>query len=266
MVKKINKLVCKEILDLRNKTYEDGLTLLTPTGDRPLAFSLCYRYITAQTVKLPIQWVIADDGLNHLDLSQYTFPSNIEVCHLKRGSIRDKAKSITGNVSSGLFQVKYNKVAIIEDDDYYRPDYLETLLFRLENVELVGEGNSRYYNIECNKFRINSNLEHASLFQTALRSSSLEHLWVSCLKRDSAFIDCRLWNKTSIRKRIFVDKITSIGIKGLPGRPGIGAGHRPSKFSHSFQKDKDWKTLKNWIGEEATKVYIDIANAMDRKD
>ena len=207
-------MVCKEILQLRDKAYKEGVTLITPTGDRHLAFSPCCRYIAAQTYQGPLQWVIADDGDTFLDTTNV--PKNIELVHLKRQGVRDKSKSITGNVSACLFQVKYDKILIIEDDDFYKPEYIETTLLRLQNADMVGEGNSRYYNIAFNKFRINRNLEHASLFQTALKADFLEYVWVSCLKRTSAFIDTRLWNKEGIpRKRVFADKLTSVGIKGL---------------------------------------------------
>lgn len=261
MVKHKNKLVCKEILLLRNKEYKEGVTLITPTGDRPLAFSICVRYIAAQTYTGPLQWIIADDGNTHLNITLAR--SDIELHHIKRNGVRDRAKSITGNVAATLFPVKYDKVLIIEDDDYYRPDYIETTINRLQDSDMIGEGNSRYYNIAHEKYRLNHNLEHASLFQTAFKANVLEYLWVSCLKRDSAFIDCRLWNKSSIKKkRIFVDKISSVGIKGLPGRAGIGSGHRPGKHSHAFQSDTNWKVLKDWIGTDEANVYIQIAKEL----
>lgn len=267
MVMKKSDLVCKEILQLRNKAYQEGVTLITPTGERHLAFSLCRRYIDAQSYTGPLQWVIADDGENHLDIDEKMLAREFELVHLKRDSVRDKTKSITGNVSSALFHIKYDKVLIIEDDDFYFPNYIETAIQRLSNCTLVGEGSSRYYNIQFNKYRINHNLEHASLFQTALRSSELEFLWVSCLKRTSAFIDTRLWNKEGITsKKIFVDKLTSVGIKGLPGRSGIGAGHRPGKHSHFFQKDPNWKVLKNWIGKENAEVYIELASTLQQQN
>ena len=249
-------------MQLRNKEYKEGVTLITPTGDRQLAMGICMQYIASQDYQGSIQWVVADDGEIHLDLPLSL--QHIPIVHIKRKSVRDKSKSITSNVQACLFEVIYDKILIIEDDDYYRPDYISTVLSRLQTSDLIGEGNSRYYNIACEKYRINHNLNHASLFQTALRSTCLEHLWISCLRKQSAFIDCRLWNKTSIKnKKIFVDKISSIGIKGLPGRPGIGSGHRPGKFSHSFHKDVDWKILKQWIGNNAAEIYINLRKEME---
>ena len=40
---------------------KDTITLITPTGDRPLAFALCQNWMRKQTV-LPFQWVVVDDG------------------------------------------------------------------------------------------------------------------------------------------------------------------------------------------------------------
>lgn len=257
-----NQKVAKEILQLREKEYKPGVTLITPTGERKLALSICQRYIDRQTYSGLLQWVIADDGTESSQDALHPTSGKYELSYLRRSSVRDKTKSITGNVSACLFAVNYDHVLIIEDDDWYRPTYIEETLQRLQNCQLAGEGYSKYYNIPHQKFRVNHNLEHASLFQTALKATALEYLWVSCLKRDSAFIDTRLWNKSGLPKKIFCDKTTSIGIKGLPGRNGIGAGHRPSKYSRSFQSDREWKVLREWIGKEDAEVYIEIQRQM----
>lgn len=46
-----------------NKTRlkQEGITIITPTGDRHEMFSLCAKWVSKQTVQ-PNQWIIVDDG------------------------------------------------------------------------------------------------------------------------------------------------------------------------------------------------------------
>ena len=238
-----------EIQKLLEKNYESGITLITPTGDRNVCWSKCNFYITNQTYKGSLQWIIADDGNEKLDLSNL----KIDYTHTTANYPGNKAKSINHNICRALQYVKYDKIAIIEDDDIYHPKYLERLLERLDHYDLIGEGNSRYYNIN-GYYRINHNTKHASLFQTGLKTiPCIEHLYVSTLREQSAFIDSRLWNK-KVKKFVFCDDVTAIGMKGLPGRKGIGIGHRPSS---AFNKDKDFKVLKQWL-KNYPEDYIDF--------
>ena len=47
----------------------NGITIITPTGDRPLASGLLRDYwMKNQTIK-PDQWIIVDDGINTFDTS-----------------------------------------------------------------------------------------------------------------------------------------------------------------------------------------------------
>jgi hypothetical protein len=39
-------------------------------------------------------------------------------------------------------------------------------------------------------------------------------------------------------------------MKGLPGRAGIGIGHRPENNSYMWVKDTDLGVLRQWIGED----------------
>lgn len=231
----------KEITKLLDKQYESGLTIITPTGDRQFCLSRCNFYLFNQTYNGPIQWIIVDDGKNP-SLDSMAVPINH--LHIKQEYPGNKAKSINHNIRAALPHIQYDKIAIIEDDDCYRPDYLERLLERLEHYDLAGEGSTKYYNIKHCKYRQNNNTKHASLFQTGMKTlPCIEQLYVSTLREQSAFIDSRLWNK-KLKKFIFCDDTTAIGIKGMEGRLGIGIGHRPT---HSFHTDSGFKQLVKWM-------------------
>jgi len=230
---------------LIDKEYKPGLTLITPTRNRNEIFKRCEFYIKQQTVKFN-QWIIADDS------EEYLIPTMNQV-HIKNKYPGHKAESINHNVRSCLKYVEYDRIAIIEDDDCYKPNYLEHLLERLESYDLAGEGCSFYYHIKNCRYKQNNNTKHSSLYQTGLRTiPAIEHLYVSTLRKQSAFLDSRLWNK-KLKKFVFCDGITAIGIKGHV-KNGIGMGHR---LNSSFHIDKDFKVLKQKM-KSFPSEYVDF--------
>ena len=230
---------------LINKKYEKGITLITPSGERHEAIKqTCYYIERFNDPNLPIQWILSDDSSEHYTID---CPNNIRnFIHQKRKYPGDKSNSFRCNLITALPHILYNKIVIIEDDDWYHPDYLKYYSSRLDNYQLVGEGPAHYYNVKSRTYRVLGNNKRASFCQTALRTEIINKLLVSCY-RDSAFVDARLWDK-SCRKFIFQDdKPHCIGIKGMPGRTGIGIGHR----MNNGKKDPDLKILKKWIGSDA---------------
>lgn len=241
----------KEILKLLDKEYKEGITIITPTGDRQFCYNRCNYYIHNQTYNGDLQWIVVDDGKEKI-----TVIADYKYCchHILLEYPGSKSKSINKNIRAALEHVKYNRIAIIEDDDCYRPDYLERLMERLDNFDLAGEGSTKYYNIKTCQYKQNNNTIHASLFQTGLKTiPAIEHLYVSTLREQSSFIDSRLWNK-KLRKFVFCDDTTGLGIKGMVGRPGIGIGHRPTS---SFKTDAAFKQLTQWM-KKFPSEYLDF--------
>lgn len=236
---------------LKGKKYESGITIITPSGERHEAIQRTKYYIERQTFNGPIQWIICDDSKEHYNINA---PSNVlKFTHKKREYPGNKSDSFRGNVICALPLILFDRVIIFEDDDWYHPDYLVVYKNRLLNYELVGEGPARYYNIQRRSYRILGNTKRASFCQTALRASIVDKLFVAC-QRDSAFVDARLWDKNCHKFVFRDDKPHCIGIKGMPGRMGIGMGHR----CKSFTTDKEFKILERWIGKEDTDYYREI--------
>ncbi len=226
--------------------YKDGITIITPTGSRQTAMTRCEYYMSRQTVQ-PDQWVISDDGLETM---KYTLGQEIYT----RPFSLNKAKSFTGNVINCISHIKYNKILIFEDDDFYHPTYIERMVQRLQNFDLVGQPLAIYYNVAKQKWRQNQNEDRASFCETAFRSILIPSLEKACQLRSSAFIDARLW-KLQIRKALFSDERLCIGIKGMPGRKGVGIGHRPGP---TYRYDPKWHKLIDLIGMEDAKYYMNL--------
>lgn len=230
------------------------LTILTPTGGRPDAFALCERYMARQTFT-DWKWVVVDDCR----------PETI--CTMGQTVIRPDKPWLPGGVSTQnrnllltLEQVNTEFVAVIEDDDWYGPKHLETLCGYLEKVAVVGELPSRYYNVKHRLFRIMPPGGHASLCQTGFRTEMLPRMKVVCGLNDNT--DVLLWHQVRsmgvLSGLYFGDQV--VGIKGMPGRPGVGIGHYPKIRPSHWTEDSGMETLKEWTGEDA-ELYKDYYGA-----
>ena len=141
----------------------------------------------------------------------------------------------------------------IEDDDWYAPEYMKHQYEQLKTADLVGEVPSRYYHVPSRQYRVMSHSQHASLCQTTVRSSVLPLLKEIC-NESSEFIDIRLWGRFDGIKTIGSEPYC-VGMKGLPGRPGIGIGHNPSRNRNDWMADQDLTVLRSWIGNDVSLYY-----------
>lgn len=221
------------------------LTLLTATGARPAAWALCERWMARQDYAGPVRWIIVDDGA---EPQPVTFQREGWQLVLIRPSPHWSAGQNTQarNLLKGLAAVDTaDRLVIIEDDDWYSPDWLSTVAQELEHAELVGERLARYYNVQQRRGRQLSNTGHASLCSTAMRGSALQAFAAACRSRPQ-FIDLELWRGATSRH--LFDGHRVVGIKGLPGRGGIGMGHAPD---FRGQPDPSGELLEMWVGPDA---------------
>lgn len=221
------------------------LTLLTATGCRPEAWALCERWMAAQTYTGPVRWVIVDDGAEKQLVTFSREGWSLQIVwpdHVWQPGMNTQAL----NLLAGLDWVgPDDKVVIVEDDDHYAPDWLAHVDKQLDGFELVGEMRARYYNTAQMRGRQLQNEKHASLCATALQGAAIDQLRQLCLP-DVTFIDMHLWRGTAIKKLFTGNRV--VGIKGLPGRGGIGMGHKPD---FRGTPDPSGELLRSWIGQDA---------------
>lgn len=221
------------------------LQLLTATGARPEAFAMCERWMAAQTYAGPVTWIIVDDGPEPTPITKS--PKGwLQVVVRPAPFWQPGQNTQARNMLKGLDAVDAkHPLVVIEDDDHYSADWLETCVRELARAELVGECRARYYNIALRRGRQLSNVKHASLCSTAMRGSAIETFRNAC-KRAPKFIDLDLWKRHRSRQLFTGGRV--VGIKGLPGRGGIGMGHRDD-FTGEF--DPDGALLRQWVGDDA---------------
>ena len=226
------------------------ITVITPTGDRPEAFDLLRKWMGNQIIR-PDQWIVVDDGKVPLQ-----FTESFE--YLRRDPrIDDPEFTLSLNLQKSIPDIKGDKILIMEDDEYYAPQYIEEMSHRLDDHEVVGINNGRYYHLPSGGYIQRRWMAQASLAQTGFRRSFLTD-FVKCIDGDT-YIDTRIWRKA--KGHLFDDENNKLylGMKGLPGRMGIGYGHRD--FSRFHQDSPDHKVLRQWCTD--ADIYLELKGTIN---
>ena len=265
-------------LDVRAEHFD--VDVLTPTRDRPDAFSLCVLWMMRQTFTGRVQWIIIDDGdvpVNHVLLNM--LPSNWTITYVRR-SPSTLACTLHDNLLAALPHIWSDKIVFAEDDEHYSRNYLQKMCEMLADKDLVGEKNAHYYNVACRRWWMPDNQKHSSLCRTGLRKEVLPLLETVCRESKEAgdvFIDMRLWKRATdsalapmafegggpMRTLLVPWSGLSVGIKGMPGRSGLGRSHARDAFPHG---DPQLKKLREWIGTDAYRYagFYDIKKPVNR--
>lgn len=227
------------------------LTLLTPTADQPTGIALCERYMRSQTAWDRVaEWIVVDDGREPAALT-------LGQSHIRRTREPgcSPAQSLGRNLLQAIPRLRTEFVAVIEHDDLYHPFHLEILLGHLEHpsVFIAGDDLQRYYHVGRRQWREFDNWGGA-LCQTGFRRSAagdLRRAAEECVRQDWRGIDAKFWSfvPKAARKTYRAEQV--VGIKGLPGAPGIGIGHRPEESGYEWNGDPDGAKLREWAGEAA---------------
>ncbi|MFH2047793.1 MAG: hypothetical protein ABIK92_21920 [Pseudomonadota bacterium] len=255
------------------------ITFITPTGDRPIALKLCAEFVTSQITDEKIQWIIADDSIKknsesysqQLDIIKTCQEGNVDLLHITRQPKPEEMKpgngamSLAQNLIEAIPHVEGDRVLIFEDDDWYSPHRTAIHLKWLETCDIVGPIWQPYYNIEQMSAKVFKS-RGSSLCSTSFRPHLLPLLkdtCESCYRRNLKGIDAGFWSlaQRSGKYRSFIsesDIYYCVGIKRLPGRTGIGVGHK----GHNFEPDLNAKRLRQWVGETWANRYLEIRNAV----
>ncbi len=239
------------------------LSIITCTGDRQLAFDLCARYVFRQEGLERVQWVVVDDGDCHVETLKSVVDApdwlRVDVVRLQPG--KDAAKSFRCNMMVALNKAEAERIIFMEDDEWYARGYALSMFKRLAKLELAGEGNAVYYNVRARLYRRWGNSRHASMCQTGIKGRARKQLMKLLRGKGTVMVDRILWGK-KIKKRVFPSTGQCVSMKGMPGRSGIGVGHRPRK--QQYNRDPDGTFLKRIVGADA-KVYLELHNPKKAK-
>lgn len=230
------------------------IDIVTVTGHRQEAFNLCEMWYEKQTYpKDKINWIVVNDDNGKTKCTKNQTKINSPLLW-KKGYNTQRINWMYA--FAPLIESKAEYVFCWEDDDYYSSTYLEEYVYLLQKFDLVGEGNAKYYYIPMHVYKEIHNYEHTSLAALAF-SKKILPLFEKALHSGEPFFDLKFWQyakEESVNSLIFANKNLSVGIKGIPGRPGIGLGHRPD----GWESDPFGKKLMEWIPTdwESYKQYI----------
>lgn len=213
-----------------------SLTCITPTGGRPEALALCDRYMQDQ-INQDFRWIVLDD----CDPASPK-PERADLV-MRPGWRWDGSEHTLSRSLVSLLDAAPGAVVVIEDDDVYRPGYTEFMALALEKHDLVGLKNPVYYNVVNRTWQEMPSEHRASLCATGVKGEAKRVLrWIAEKRRWP--IDEHLWRMC---KGHLIDLNLVVGIKGLPGRPGIGMGHRMEG-----KPDPEANLLRGLIGDCAS--------------
>ncbi|MGH8035368.1 MAG: hypothetical protein ACREO9_09095, partial [Lysobacterales bacterium] len=152
-------------------------------------------------------------------------------------------------MTAGLQRVPDDALLLVmEDDDIYLPGHVENIVTALESAELVGERVARYYNVATRRYRVMHAGQHAAMASVGVGGAGLKALRRVCRDHKSA-LDVHLWRSFIWPKKL-LDTANVIGIKGMPGRVGLGVGHRKT-----FGTPDVTGVLAEWVGPERAALY-----------
>jgi hypothetical protein len=232
------------------------IALITPTGGRISQLNICAGLMRNQTYTGEVVWIIIDDCIpKTCDIIPDDFRKGWIIIKLHPNPPWREGLNTQGrNLSVGINKIYENypdieAIFMIEDDDYYRPEYIVSMMERLRGFMVAGETNTIYYNVFFRRYVANGNYKHASLFQVAFTQDAIPIFRKCYMDRfiDSLFFQLLAGNGVNL----FSANNLAIGIKGIGGRPGIGAGHRRQT---NMRPDTDMAYLTSQIGTDA-KIY-----------
>lgn len=243
------------------------ISVVTCTGSRPEALFLCGQYLAKQTIakKIPIQWIVVDDedGAENDDPVAIS-GTQISIEYYKGPRIWSQGVNTHRfNMEMALSKVKGQVIINFEDDDHYAPTYIETMLSILQYADIVGESNVKYFNLQVPGYKEMRNYTHSSLCSTAVTRKAVP-LLAEAVNSGDLYFDIVLWKKAheaKIPMALYSNLNLVVGIKGMPGRPNIGAGANKK----DYLVDQKLVKLQEWIGEDAADNYLPFARKLNER-
>lgn len=268
------------------------LSVITPVRNRPKGFALCRRWMKSQRRRAD-EWIVVDDGeipcasdrvLDEIRKEQPGFK------YVRREYVPD-ISSYPENIAEGARHVTGERFAIIEDDDWRGPGYLEELENHLgrskAGVAFMWEYNvyhlpQGYFarhataiqgprdphdgqDVDPGAFRA----KRANLHIMADTEPYLDYLvkstersilktWSGGTKRS---VDVMTWFWVRVQEEghlvrlVFFNK-QLLGIKGLPGDGITGVHHDANRLDPRPGIDSDRSTLVSFVGREDAEAFL----------
>lgn len=239
------------------------ITLVTTTRERPECFALLERWIARQTRK-PDQWLVINDSSTP---ERYSYNQGQQVI-TRTPDTASSLPSICQNWRAAIPHITGDYIVCAEDDDYYSPNYIETMAEGLDQGDLAGLTRSIYYQLLQRRWLPVGNTRNAPLAATGFRRSLLPFLSEVITTYRTVWIDSHLYGNppgaVMLCPQPHNGAYLHIGMKGMPGAAGLGAGHAEGacQFVGWLQDDAQLSKLVELVGADAAEVYRHVVGSL----
>jgi glycosyltransferase involved in cell wall biosynthesis len=213
--------------------------LIPDRNDRPEFLKNCLRMLKNQTVQPDIIEVVNDES-----------------------PFLPTEKDITWRYRTGYDRLRnrgIDCILFVENDDYYAPDYIETITSAWEadgRPELFGPNYTVYYNVNIRSYVKLTHLRRSTMASTLIKAD-LNFSWPV---DNEPYTDSHLWQRTKLVKRVFNPiKTIFVGIKHGMGL--VGGEFHTTKYDY-YEKhgntDADARVLSQLMDVESFKFYSSL--------
>lgn len=208
--------------------------LIPDRGDRPAFLENCLRMLERQTVPLADVHIMNEPATSDQPDITYRYRVGYDF----------------------LSKKKYDLIAFIENDDYYHPRYIETMIGEWKAIgqpDMIGTTYTIYYHIGLLKWVTLNHYSRSAAMNTLIRPGLPVH-WCA---DSEPYTDLHLWmNCPYIRKQLVTPGVMSLGIKHGVGLCG-GRSHVDRLDKYKFS-DPDMTWLKERVDAESFLFYKKI--------
>lgn len=198
--------------------------LIPDRGDRPEFLKNCLRMMENQTLQPSFVLVVG-----HKPTS--------DSC-----DITQRYKQGYEFLSKEKYENKFEVIALIENDDYYAPDYLETMYkgwIKANKPDIYGLNHTIYYHIKEKAFFTMHHQSRSSAMNTLIKPN-LDFFWC---RDDEPYTDIHLWH--TIENKFIEQNLKKEICIGMKHGVGLTGGGSHTSGLHRFtNKDHDHKFLK----------------------
>jgi len=222
-VKEATKKFQRMIDEAKKKQLRIGIVIPT-RGDRPQFIEQAKRLLAAQT-RQPDELLVVD--------------------YKPKSESKDLAERHKHGLTE-LFARGCHIVFLWEDDDWYHPQYIETMLKKWEELErpvLLGLSSTTYYHIGVRKYGGWKEQKRACAFHTLVKNGAV----IDVCADDAIDFDRKLWH-ANVGITFEPEINLCLGIKHGVGMAG-GNGHNAKWRSYTHQ-DQEWKFFDSIVTSE----------------
>jgi hypothetical protein len=204
--------------------------IIPDRGDRPEFLEHLFKMLENQTMK-PVQTVLAN------------WIATSDKCDITE-----------------RYRIAYNGIVgcdcilFMENDDYYAPNYIETMVkewLKHDKPDLFGTAYTYYYHIGILKYIKFDHPRRASMMNTLIKPG----LKIEWCEDFYPYTDAWLWKKIENRKTFVPNQIISLGIKHGIGMSG-GEYHK-TKLERYNNDDTFTEFLSSNVDNESLTFYLD---------